>query len=148
MTMQKTINDIHFETWDLILCLWLFFYLFFCIYFVASNDKADIRTKHLLQFLHPALHLFQTVVDYCQNLWHWKNIHQRHRITHADHFHKYYKWDQPCGNCPRLLCHRQGLLLHQDHLKTNIKSIFTVWVPVVDRTEGMKSFLTRRVPYW
>ena len=33
-------------------------------------------------------------------------------------------------------------------LKTIVTSIFTVWVPVVDRTEGMKSFLTSCVPYW
>ena len=39
-------------------CAVVFYYLFFCFYFVAGNDKADIRTKHLLQFLHPALHLF------------------------------------------------------------------------------------------
>ena len=42
--------------------LWFVGYLFFCFYFVAGNDEADIRTKHLLQFLHPALNLFQTVM--------------------------------------------------------------------------------------
>ena len=37
-----------------------YFVAFFCFYFVAGNDKADVGTQHLLQLLHPALHLVET----------------------------------------------------------------------------------------
>ena len=50
--------------------------------------------------------------------WSCKNIHHQHYCTTCKEYcHRCEKWEQPCGNCPRLLCHRRGWLLHRDHLK-------------------------------
>ena len=95
----------------------LIVYLF---YFVACDNKADVGTKHLFQFLHPALHLIETIEKQLGSIFDMKDIFfkPKTKINLVETVFVCYVVDKD-GPCSRSIenCHNCHFYHHRDRLK-------------------------------
>ena len=89
-------------------------------YFVACDNKADVGTKHLFQFLHPALHLIETIEKQLGSIFDMKDIFfkPKSKINLVETVFVCYVVDKD-GPCSRSIenCHNCHFYHHRDRLK-------------------------------
>ena len=94
--------------------------LVYLFYFVACDNKADVGTKHLFQFLHPALHLIETIEKQLGSIFDMKDIFfkPKTKINLVETVFVCYVVDKD-GPCSRSIenCHNCHFYHHRDRLK-------------------------------